>query len=65
MSQNILDRILETKRKEVAALRSELTLEELKARAKAAPPARNFFAAVTKSPRRAVNLIAEIKKASP
>ena len=66
MSRNILDRILETKRKEVAELRASVSMDELAARAAAAPRARNFFAAVTKPPRRrAVNLIAEIKKASP
>ncbi len=57
--------ILETKRKEVAVLRASSDLEELKARAHEAPRARNFFAAVTKEPRRSVNLIAEVKKASP
>jgi indole-3-glycerol phosphate synthase len=62
---NILDRILETKRAEVADLRGRLSEEDLKAAAREAPRARNFFAAVTRRPRRLVNLIAEIKKASP
>jgi len=65
MAATILERILETKRKEVAALRSGCRMEELQAAAAAAPPARNFFAAVTKPPRGRVNLIAEIKRASP
>jgi len=66
MPQNILTRILETKRKEVAELRGRTSMEELAARAAEAPRSRNFFSAVTKRPRRrAVNLIAEIKKASP
>jgi len=65
MSQNILDAILETKRKEVAELHRRFDAASLQAAARRAPRARNFFAAVTKRPRRLVNLIAEIKKASP
>lgn len=65
MGQNILRQILETKRKEVQALRKCISLADLEAQAKAAPPARNFFSAVTKPPRRLMNLIAEVKKASP
>ncbi len=65
MSQNILHTILETKRKEVEALRGRYDLAAMKAAAAAAPPARNFFSAVTKKPRGLVNLIAEVKKASP
>jgi len=60
-----LHAILETKRKEVEALHDRSDLGELKERARDAPRARNFFSAVTKNPRRTVNLIAEIKKASP
>ncbi len=65
MGETILDRILETKRKEVAALRERTDPDALKAEALAAPRPRNFFSAVSKKPRRAVNLIAEVKKASP
>ena len=65
MSQNILARILETKRKEVAALRSATALDELKRRAADAAPAQNFFKAMTRKPRRMLNLIAEVKRASP
>ena len=65
MARNILQTILETKKKEVADLRARFSMDELAAQARSAGPARNFFAAVTKQPRRAVNLIAEIKKASP
>jgi indole-3-glycerol phosphate synthase len=65
MSENILQRILQTKRKEVAALLERQSLAQLQALAAGAPPARNFFQAVTKKPRRLVNLIAEVKKASP
>jgi len=65
MTQTILDKIIQTKHKEVEALKARHDLDSLKAAAKAAAPARNFFSAVTKTPRRPVNLIAEIKKASP
>jgi indole-3-glycerol phosphate synthase len=66
MPPNILHTILETKRKEVRQLVARTSLDDLAAAARAAPPARNFYAAVTRTPpRRPVNLIAEIKRASP
>lgn len=65
MSKNILHTILETKHKEVEELRARTSLEALQAAAATAPRVRNFFTAVTKPPTRAVNLIAEVKKASP
>ncbi len=65
MTQNILDRILQTKRKEVEALKEQVDFDQLKDSATGAPRARNFFHAVTKKPNGLVNLIAEVKKASP
>ena len=65
MSKNILDMILETKRKEVAELHSRTDLESLQVQAAEAPRPRNFFSALTREPARAINLIAEIKRASP
>ncbi len=65
MSENILDKILKTKRKEVADLHKSVDLATLMAQEEAAPPVRDFFGALTKPPSRGVNLIAEIKKASP
>ena len=65
MAKNILDTILDTKRKEVAELRSGWDLAQLKARAAEADRCRNFFAQVTRPPGRLLNLIAEVKKASP
>ncbi|MFP4054167.1 MAG: indole-3-glycerol phosphate synthase TrpC [Phycisphaerae bacterium] len=65
MAANILDRILETKRKEVEALRRAAPLEQWQQRAAEAPPARNFYAALTRKPKRLLNLIAEVKRASP
>jgi len=63
---DILQRILDRKREEVAQRRGCVSLAELRARAADAPPARGFIAAV--QARRAAGLpavIAEIKKASP
>jgi indole-3-glycerol phosphate synthase len=65
MLQTILQTILETKRQEVDALLCAQSLEALRSAAAAAPPARNFFAAVTRESRRGIHLIAEVKKASP
>ena len=65
MPENILQKILETKRKEVAELRGRVDLPGLVERARGAGRPRNFFSAVTRRPRRKLNLIAEIKKASP
>lgn len=65
MSQNILDRILETKRKEVQSLRESVDLPHIKSAAASAAPARNFFKAIINPPARLLNLIAEVKKASP
>jgi indole-3-glycerol phosphate synthase len=65
MGQNILDRILETKRKEVAELHERVGLDAARRRAAEAPAPRNFYQVMTRRPRRALNLIAEIKKASP
>jgi indole-3-glycerol phosphate synthase len=63
---NILDRIMEVKRAEVAAARRQLSLETLQARAAAAPAPRDFVGALrarVATGRAAV--IAEIKRASP
>ncbi len=65
MAKNILHTILETKRKEVRQLRSLRDLEQWKELAAQADPARNFYSAMTSGPKRAMNLIAEVKKASP
>jgi indole-3-glycerol phosphate synthase len=71
-SNNILDRIVRTKREEVAARSGLVPLDEMKARAAAMPRPRNFFQAVTHKPQaeggrqaKPLNLIAEVKKASP
>jgi len=64
--QTILDKIIATKKFEVAE-RSILTpVEQLREQIAAQSPPRNFFQAVTKPPTtKPVNVIAEVKKASP
>jgi indole-3-glycerol phosphate synthase len=62
---NILDRILADKRIEVRSRQSELSLDRLKEQVAALPKCRNFYKAVTAPSSRGVNVIAEVKKASP
>ena len=59
---SVLERILEVKRGEIAAAKERFPLATVEARAKAAPPVRDFVAAL-RARRPAV--IAEIKKSSP
>ena len=59
----ILDKIVATKRQEIAAAKSQFPVSELHTRVVDAPPVRNFFAAIANSTE--VSLIAEVKKASP
>ena len=62
---SILDQIVETKRHEVAAAKAAAPLEKLKETIASLPRPRNFFQAVTSRGKKPLNLIAEIKKASP
>jgi len=62
---DILQQIVATKKRELAAALFAMPLTEMKALALSAPPSRNFFAALTRKPDGLVNIIAEIKKASP
>ncbi len=59
----ILDRIVADKRVEIATAREQISLRELEAQVAAAPPPRDFFAALSGDG--PIRLIAEIKKASP
>jgi indole-3-glycerol phosphate synthase len=59
----ILERIMETKRREVAAARAAVPDAELEHRVADLPPARDFTSAVDRAG--PVNVIAEVKKASP
>ncbi len=61
----ILDRIVEDKKREVEERKKHKPVEELQAMIFDIDRPRNFYAALTKQPLRKVNLIAEIKKASP
>jgi indole-3-glycerol phosphate synthase len=68
--QTILEKIVQTKREEVAARLQSTPIDALKETITTLGRPRNFFQAVTQAPqsstrRRPVNLIAEVKKASP
>lgn len=63
MSPTILDEIVETKRREVAAAKARMPLDELEVQAASAPPVRDFRAALAAPG--PIRLIAEVKKASP
>jgi hypothetical protein len=65
VAANILEQIVQTKRREVEQAKCDVPLAELQAQLPAAPPVRNFFSACSRGPRRLVNVIAEIKRASP
>ncbi|HHW39911.1 MAG TPA: indole-3-glycerol phosphate synthase TrpC [Syntrophomonadaceae bacterium] len=60
----ILDQIVSAKREEVARLREAFPLHRLRRQAEEAPPARDFLRALKRTGGQ-VNLIAEIKRASP
>jgi len=63
VSGTILDEIVASKRREVAAARLRMPLEEMEDQAASAPPVRDFRAALAgPGP---IQLIAEVKKASP
>ncbi|MGH7213410.1 MAG: indole-3-glycerol phosphate synthase TrpC [Tepidisphaeraceae bacterium] len=65
---SILDQIIQTKRQEVAERSQRAPVESLKETITALGRPRNFFQAITKRPPGAgktLNLIAEVKKASP
>ncbi len=60
---DILERIVATKRREIAAAREAKPESELCAALRDAPPVRDFLTAVSRTD--AIRLIAEVKKASP
>lgn len=63
---SILEKIIASKKEEVVQRRRQRPMQDLKRVASNMPRPRNFFSAVTKPPAgKLVNLIAEIKKASP
>src|SRR5690348_347416 len=62
---NILDDIIQTKRREVDERRKRTPLDSLKETIGTLGRPRNFFHAVTRKTSKPLNLIAEVKKASP
>lgn len=62
---NILDDIIADKRVEVSSRKSQRSLEHLKEEVRSMRKCRNFYKAVTKANSRGINVIAEVKKASP
>ena len=62
---NILDKIIADKRHEVRSRKEKTSLEQLKEQVRAMPKCRNFYKAITKPNRWGINVIAEVKKASP
>jgi len=62
---NILDKIIADKRIEVQRDKALVSLDDMKVQADEAGHCRDFFKAVTKPNQRGLNVIAEIKKASP
>jgi indole-3-glycerol phosphate synthase len=64
--QTILEKILEYKRREVEQRKAAVPVESLKDTIETLGRPRNFFSAVTKKPTdKLLNVIAEVKKASP
>jgi indole-3-glycerol phosphate synthase len=61
----MLDQIIADKRQEVRHRQSQKSLEQLKEQVRLMPRCRNFYRAVTKPNARGINVIAEVKKASP
>jgi len=61
----ILDRIIETKRTELARRRQVRPLDEVRRAARDAATPRDFHATLAAPPRRGIHIIAEIKKRSP
>jgi indole-3-glycerol phosphate synthase len=62
---NILDKIIEDKKKEVAEAKLQKSIEQFRQEILSLPRCRNFYKAVTGKNSRGLNVIAEVKKASP
>jgi indole-3-glycerol phosphate synthase len=61
----ILETIIADKRIEIEARKVQTSLDQLKQQISSLDKCRNFFKAVTKTNKRRLNVIAEVKKASP
>jgi len=62
---SILDKIILDKRAEVESRKAARSLQQMKAQIRDMPKCRNFYKAVTKPNGRGLNVITEVKKASP
>jgi len=62
---SILEQIVQTKREEVLQRLAQTPLAELQRRIAGMPRPRNFYQAITRKTKKPLNLIAEVKKASP
>jgi len=62
---SVLDEIIRDKKAEVERRKSQKTIGQLKMEIAKLPRCRNFYKAVTKPNKRGINVIAEVKKASP
>jgi len=62
---NILDEIIEHKRTEVAEQKMRVSISQFEEQISSMDRCRNFYKAVTKPNIRGINVIAEVKKASP
>lgn len=62
---NILETIIAHKRTEVEQQKAKVSVDHLKVQMSELPKCRNFVKAVTKANPRGINVIAEVKKASP
>ncbi|MHC4426283.1 MAG: indole-3-glycerol phosphate synthase TrpC, partial [Planctomycetota bacterium] len=60
-----MDKIIADKKAEVSYRQAERSLEQLKEQVRSKRRCRNFYKAVTKPNSRGINVIAEVKKASP
>ena len=65
MMAKVLADILATKRAEIESAKKRLPLEELQREIRDLPKCRNFYRTLTRQHPRGVNVIAEIKRASP
>ena len=64
-AMDILSSILKRKEADVEKARSVISLREMQARAETAPQPRSFLTRFTGEKRDTVNIIAEVKRASP
>jgi indole-3-glycerol phosphate synthase / phosphoribosylanthranilate isomerase len=65
MAESFLERIVAVTRRDLEERKARVPLDELRARAAAAPPPRDFAAALRAEQGSSAHLIAEVKRASP